>query len=204
MRSPRGRVDAIIVGVGTVLRDDPLLTCRAGRPQRIATRIVLDTHLRTPLRAQLVRTARQLPTRIFCGPDAPVRRARALEQAGCVVQRIARTRDGLSLPAVLDALGRQQVADGRLKGGNRLLSDQPMTNVLVEGGGTLLGRFFDQRLADELHVYVAPLLIGGRAAPGPLNSKGAATVAGALRLPWEASLRRLGSGYLFQTRLPPR
>jgi diaminohydroxyphosphoribosylaminopyrimidine deaminase/5-amino-6-(5-phosphoribosylamino)uracil reductase len=183
----RGRVDAILVGIGTVLRDDPLLTCRVSRPKRVATRVVLDTHLRTPLRSKLVRTAGRIPTLMFCGKNAAARRARAFEQAGCVIQRVAQTRDGVSLPAVLDILGRRQ-----------------MTNVLVEGGGALLGRFFDERLADELHAYIAPLLIGGRAAPGPLNGEGVATVARALRLPRNAQSGRLGTGYVLQTRLPRR
>jgi diaminohydroxyphosphoribosylaminopyrimidine deaminase/5-amino-6-(5-phosphoribosylamino)uracil reductase len=179
----RGRVDGIVVGIGTVLRDDPLLTCRVGRPRRIATRIVLDTKLRTPPGAQLVRTARDVPTWIFCGPNPPLRRARTLEHAGCVIHRVTATRHGVSLAAVLAVLGRV-----------------PMTNVLVEGGGTLLGRFFDaQELADEFHVYVAPLLIGGTAAPGPLHGEGVRDVAAALRLKL-LSMRRLGAGWYLQAR----
>lgn len=181
----RGRLDAILVGVGTVLSDDSLLTCRVGRPKRIATRVVLDTKLRTPPGSQLVRTARQTPTWIFCARDAPPRRARTLEQAGCVLQRVPQTRYGLSLPSILDTLGQHQ-----------------MTNVLVEGGGVLLGRFFDLHLMDEFHVYVAPLLIGGQDAPGPLRTRGVADVAAALRLPPTARLVRLGSGYFLQARVP--
>jgi diaminohydroxyphosphoribosylaminopyrimidine deaminase/5-amino-6-(5-phosphoribosylamino)uracil reductase len=183
----RGRVDAILVGVGTVLCDDPLLTCRLGRPRRVATRIILDTHLRTPPRCRLVRSARQTPTWIFCTRNPPPKRARSLEQAGCLLHQMPRARAGVSLPAVLDALGQQQ-----------------MTNVLVEGGGTLLGSFFDQRLADELHVYVGPLLVGGREAPGPLGGRGIGRVADALRLPEAAPLRRLGTGHFLSARLPPR
>jgi diaminohydroxyphosphoribosylaminopyrimidine deaminase/5-amino-6-(5-phosphoribosylamino)uracil reductase len=180
----RGRLDAIIVGLGTVLRDDPLLTCRVGRPPRVATRIVLDTQLRTPLRSQLVRTAQATPTWIFCGKTAPARRAATLEAAGCRVLRVPATDQGVSLPTVLGMLGRQM-----------------FTNVLVEGGGTVLGRFLDQRLADELHVYIAPLLIGGSAAPGPWHTAGVARVAQAPRLPDRCRLRPLGNGHLLQQRL---
>lgn len=180
----RGRLDAILVGLGTVLTDDPLLTCRVGRPRRIATRVVLDSSLRTPLGSQLVRTARRTPTLIFHGRQASARRARALVRADCELQPVALTRAGLSLPAILDALGARQ-----------------MTNILVEGGGRLLGQFFDQRLADELHVYIAPLLIGGRNAPGPLHARGAATVADAWHLPPGARLKPLGNGYFLQCRM---
>jgi len=180
----RGRLDAILVGLGTVLADDPLLTCRVGRPRRIATRVVLDSSLRTPLGSQLVRTARRTPTLIFHGRQASARRARALVRADCEWQPVPLTRAGLSLPAILDALGARQ-----------------MTNILVEGGGRLLGQFFEQRLADELHVYIAPLLIGGRNAPGPLHARGAATVADAWHLPPAARLKPLGNGYFLQCRM---
>jgi diaminohydroxyphosphoribosylaminopyrimidine deaminase/5-amino-6-(5-phosphoribosylamino)uracil reductase len=174
----RGRLDAILVGIGTVLRDDPLLTCRVGRPRRVATRIVLDANLRTPLRSQLVRSARQVPTWIYHAREAPVRRARALARAGCVLHAVSGVGGRLSLAAILDDLGRQQ-----------------MTNVLVEGGGKLLGSFFDQGLADEFHVYIAPTLIGGAAAPGPLQGNGVRSIAAALSLSRGASLTRLGDGY---------
>ncbi|MBU0608356.1 MAG: bifunctional diaminohydroxyphosphoribosylaminopyrimidine deaminase/5-amino-6-(5-phosphoribosylamino)uracil reductase RibD [Armatimonadetes bacterium] len=174
----RGRLDAILVGIGTVLTDDPLLTCRVGRPRRVATRVVLDSRLRTPLSSQLVRTARRVPTWVFHGRGAPARRARALEKAGCVLHAIPRSGDGLALPALLDVLGEHQI-----------------TNVLVEGGGVLLGNFFDKELADEFHIYIAPLLIGGSQAPGPLHALGVSTVARALRLPGEPRVRRLGGGY---------
>jgi len=184
----RGRIDAIIIGVGTVLSDNPLLTCRAGRPRRLATRIIIDTKLRTPPASQLVQTADQPPTWIFHGPDAPRLRARALENAGCVLHRVPTTARGVSLPAVLNTLGKRQ-----------------MTNVLVEGGSALLGSFFDQKLADEYHVYIAPILIGGAAAPGPLGALGADKVAHALRLSSPSTnsrprLRPLGDGYLLQAR----
>ncbi len=179
----RGRVDAILVGGNTVLTDDPQLTCRVGRARRVATRVVLDAELRTPLKARLVRSAHKTPTWIVCAAGAPRSRAKALEAAGCVVQRVARERPGLSLPAVLDLLG-----------------SAGMTNVLVEGGGRLLGSFLDERLADEFHIYVAPLLIGGVQAVSALSGRGAATVREALCLPEKTTIRRLRSGWLVRAR----
>jgi diaminohydroxyphosphoribosylaminopyrimidine deaminase/5-amino-6-(5-phosphoribosylamino)uracil reductase len=172
----RGRVDAIIVGIGTVLRDDPLLTCRLVRPRRIATRVVLDSDLRTPPHSQLVRTARQVPTWVFHARNASSRRARALAKAGCQLHGVPTMSVGLSLPAVLDTLGAQE-----------------MTNVLVEGGGRVLGSFFDQRLADEFHIYLAPRLIGGASSPGPLHGMGVSTVGAVATL--SPALVRLGDGW---------
>ncbi len=181
----RARVDAIIVGVGTVLSDNPVLTCRAARPKRQATRVVLDSRLRIPLGSRLVRTAGREPTWIFCGPRGSQKRLAALRKAGCVVRRVPTTSRGLSLEAVLDVLGRHQ-----------------MTNVVVEGGGRLLGSFFDQGLADEVQIYIAPILLGGAAAPGPLHQAGVARLKDAVRLPRsDNKLHRLGHGYLLQARL---
>ncbi|MBU0637553.1 MAG: bifunctional diaminohydroxyphosphoribosylaminopyrimidine deaminase/5-amino-6-(5-phosphoribosylamino)uracil reductase RibD [Planctomycetes bacterium] len=184
----RGRLDAIIVGSETVRRDDPLLTCRVGRPRRRATRIVLDTDLTTPPSRRVVKTAAEVPTWFFCSTRAPRGRADALGKAGCLVHRVPVDRtgavDGVSLRAVLDVLGEHQ-----------------MTNVLVEGGGRVLGGFFDQRLADEVHIYMAPLLVGGVAAVNALNGRGVRTMAEALRLPAATRPRRLGAGWLIAARL---
>ncbi len=177
----RAIVDAILIGVGTVRTDDPQLTCRLARPRRVATRIVLDSHLRTPIRARLVRSSRQIPTWIVCSTQAPDARAATLERAGCRIVRLPRRRRGLDLERLLDLLGRES-----------------MTRLLVEGGGRVLGSFFDADLYDELHVYVAPRLIGGREAPGPLEGCGVRRVADAAGLP-EPRVRRLGSGWVIMS-----
>lgn len=180
----RGLMDAIVVGAQTALRDDPLLTCRAARPRRIATRVVLDSQLRLPERAQLVRTARKTPTLVFCSTRAPASRRKRLESHGVGIATVRSGRGGLNLGDVLDELGRRRFA-----------------NVLVEGGGRLLGRMVDEALADEIHVYIAPLLIGGVAAIGALHANGPATVAEALRLPRPLTVRRVGTCSLVCARL---
>lgn len=180
----RARVDAIVVGVGTVLADDPLLTARDVPRRRVARRVVLDTHLRTPLLSRLVRTAREAPTWIFCGRAAPRRRMAALRDKGVIVLPVRSDRDGIDLDDVLQALGGAEC-----------------TNVLVEGGGRLLGRCVDAGIGDELNVYLAPLLIGGADAPGALQARGPARLADAVRLGGDAALRRLGSGWLLEARL---
>lgn len=152
----RGRVDGIIVGIDTVLADDPELTARLVPPRRVATRIVLDPRLRTPIKSKLVQTAVGVPTLIVtttaqCASTA----ARRLAERDCMVMGIRHGPRGFDMKALA-----------------RLLHAGGMTNVLVEGGGRTLGAFLDAGLADEARIYVAPILIGGRAAPAALNALG--------------------------------
>ncbi len=178
----RGRVDAIVVGVETVIADDPELTARLARPRRTATRIVLDSRLRTPLSAKIVRSARKPPTLIVTTEVgwSHGRARKLLEKAGCEVIRLKSTRSGKSTASGISPEALLRELHGRM-----------MTNVLVEGGGRVLGSFLDARLADEAHIFVAPRLIGGQTAPGPLRGRGPQTMRD---LPGIASVkaRRLG------------
>lgn len=180
----RGLVDGILVGINTALRDDPLLTCRAVSPRRIATRIVLDSELKLTAGARLVRTVAEAPLLLFCSRSAAARRRRMLAAAGAEVVTAPASGGRIKLGFVLDNLG----ARG-------------FTNLLVEGGGQVLGDFLAQRLADEAHVYIAPLLLGGDQAPGPLGGRGPARVVEGLRPPRRPTLRPLGDGWLMQFRM---
>lgn len=146
----RGYVDAVLVGAGTVAADDPQLTCRMVKPRRIARRVVLDGRLRVPLYSQLVRTSRQVPVLIVCtepAADEHHEKVAALKDEGCQVLPLPQVRPGrIDLRALLSWCGSQR-----------------MTNIMVEGGGHVLGEFLDARLADELAVFLAPMLIGGGA-----------------------------------------
>ena len=177
----RGRVDAVMVGIGTALRDDPLLTCRA-RPRRSALRIIVDSTARLPLTSQLVRTARQWPVIVACTKAAPRSRISRLEDAGCRILQ-CRAHSG---KVDLRSLARQ-------------LGEMELTNVLIEGGGALLGSFLDHRLIDEVMVFVAPKLIGGRDAP-TIAGCGVARLSDALSL-HSTVLRRFGDDALICGRL---
>ena len=181
----RGRVDAIITGIGTVLADDPLLTCRGCRPCRIARRVVLDSRLRTPLRSKLLRTAGQVPVIVATTPEAVERRfrqVRRMQASGAEVLSIRSRRGRVDFRELLAELGRRE-----------------MTNVLVEGGSELLGTVFDESLADEAYVFVAPRIIGGRRARGAVGGVGPRLVAGSDR-PDEVVCRRLGPDWLYHLR----
>jgi diaminohydroxyphosphoribosylaminopyrimidine deaminase/5-amino-6-(5-phosphoribosylamino)uracil reductase len=160
----RGRVDAIVVGRGTAVADDPQLRARPAGP-RVATRIVVDTHAALGGDSRLVQTAREAPVLIAVGPDAPFEKCQFLTAAGCEVLVCAARERGPRLDQLLAELGRRR-----------------MTNVLVEGGGQLLGSLFDARAVDEVHVFIANKLIGGDGAPSPVAGTGVARVADALHL----------------------
>lgn len=150
----RGRMDAIIVGRRTAMADDPALIAQPPGP-RTAVRVVVDTHAALPPASRLVQTARTVPSLVAVGETVdPVRRQR-LEDAGCEVLTCPGPNTETRLRSLLCALGRRR-----------------LTNVLVEGGGQLLGSLFDLRLVDEAHVFVAAKLVGGQAAPGPVGGQG--------------------------------
>ncbi len=159
----RGRMDAICVGIGTALADDPSLTARPPGP-RTPVRLVLDPSARLPIGSRLVATAREAPTWVAVTRNAPESRVEGLIAAGCEVLRFDEE-DPVPIRPLLDELGRRG-----------------MTNVLIEGGGRVLGAFFDAREIDEVDVFVAPILVGGPANHVPIQGLGMSTMAEALRL----------------------
>lgn len=163
----RGRVDAVLVGLGTVLSDDPLLTARPPGP-RTATRIVLDDRAETPTDGRLAATLGEAPVLVVCSDFAPTGRIAALRDAGLEVFVAVSAERRARLTNLLDELGRRR-----------------MTNLMVEGGAGALGAFHDANLLDEVHVFLAPKLVGGAAAPAPLGGQGVARIADS------ATLRRL-------------
>jgi diaminohydroxyphosphoribosylaminopyrimidine deaminase / 5-amino-6-(5-phosphoribosylamino)uracil reductase len=155
----RARHDAVGVGIGTVLADDPRLTVRdaAALPSgRVPARVVFDSRLRLPLSSILVQTAREVPTWVLTGVDAPDDVERAIADAGCAVVRIPNS-----------AEGRVDVAAAL-----RLLASHGVVSILIEGGAELAGSVLASRLADELHAFVAPVLLGPRGRPGAVDWAG--------------------------------
>lgn len=161
----RARMDAVAVGIGTALADDPQLTVRdAEGPNPV--RVVFDTQLRTPYGGQLAATARETPTWIIASEEAPVELEELLLERGVEVIRVPPSAEGrIDLQAALGALAKRGVV-----------------TLLVEGGAELAGSLLASRHVDELHAFIAPLLLGPRGRPGAVDWAGPDTPTEAPRI----------------------
>ena len=146
----RATHDAILVGTGTALADDPQLTCRLpGLGHRTPVRVVLDRHLRIPLGAHLVTEAQQIPTWFIALPGGDPARRQALHDSGVDI-----------IDAAPDGTGQIDLADAL-----RRLGERGLTRLLVEGGGRLVASLLRSRFVNRLVWLHAPLLLGGDGVP---------------------------------------
>jgi diaminohydroxyphosphoribosylaminopyrimidine deaminase/5-amino-6-(5-phosphoribosylamino)uracil reductase len=159
----RGRVDAVVAGIGTALADDPQLTARPPGP-RTAARVILDSKGRLPAASRLAAGAREVAV-VVATAAAPPDRVAALEVCGCEVLALPGADGRVDVDALLAELGRRR-----------------FTNVLVEGGAGVHGSFLDAGAVDEVHVFIAPRLAGGAGALTPVGGRGASRMADAWRL----------------------
>jgi diaminohydroxyphosphoribosylaminopyrimidine deaminase/5-amino-6-(5-phosphoribosylamino)uracil reductase len=179
----RARIDAIIVGSSTVLADDPDLTARDVPIRRTAHRVVLDGRLRTPESARLVRTAEQTPTIIFTTRDrAGSAKARRLTVRGVTIIPVGTQSKRLSVSACL-----------------KHLQQRDMTNVVVEGGPSVLSTFFRHKLVDEAWIFTAPILLGDERVPCSVTTLRPRLIADALR-PRVIEVRTLDTDTLHRLR----
>jgi diaminohydroxyphosphoribosylaminopyrimidine deaminase / 5-amino-6-(5-phosphoribosylamino)uracil reductase len=188
----RGRMDAILVGAGTALRDDPLLTARPAGP-RVATRIVVDSTVQIPLNSRLIQSAREVPLLVAATPAAATDNVRRLEQQGAEV---------LILPLAADGNHSTHAAQGiDLHSLFQELGRRRFTNVLVEGGSRLFGSLFDSDLADEVHVFVAPKIVGGSQAVSAVAGHGNSFINEAVNL-GEVHFEQLADDVYINARRP--
>ena len=152
----RSEADAIVVGIGTILADDPELTVRREPPwPREPCRVVVDSRGRTPLTARVLSAGRPERTLIAVTESAPADRLRALQAQGVQVLRLPSRDRRVDLSALMSALAQREVVA-----------------LLLEGGGELNAGFLEAGLVDRVAVFVAPMLLGGREAPTPLEGSG--------------------------------
>ncbi len=173
----RNKYSCIMAGIGTVLADDPLLTCRIPGG-RNPTRIICDSSLRLPLDSQLVQTATEVPTIVACADSAGIDKEKALAQKGVQVIRCGTKRVDLSL--LMQKLGAQN-----------------LDSVLVEGGGALNFSLLKAGLVQRVYSFVAPKIFGGAAAPSPVAGSGVLEVADAFSLS-QLDARKIGSDVLIE------
>ncbi|MBI2612350.1 bifunctional diaminohydroxyphosphoribosylaminopyrimidine deaminase/5-amino-6-(5-phosphoribosylamino)uracil reductase RibD [Candidatus Kaiserbacteria bacterium] len=170
-RSLRGSYQAVLVGIRTILSDDPHLGVRA-QGKRDPLRIILDPDLRIPLSAKVLRDQNVLIAASF---GAPRRKKMALEKRGSTILLFK----GKGIP---------------LRGLLRELRKRNIVSILVEGGGKTIGSFLDERLLDRVYAFYAPVLIGGKDA-STIGGRGVRTLHGASRLN-DVSVMRFGDNVL--------
>ncbi len=176
----RHELDALLVGVGTVLEDDPELTCRGTMPRgRGLIRVILDSRLRTPQTARVLADTSN-PVLFYCAADAGVQRRRRLEGRGAEVVVVPRSRGRLSLGHVLEDLGRRDVL-----------------GLLVEGGSSIHWSFLSLGAVDKFYFILSPSLLGGRKAVPVVGGSGFSDLATAPRFNI-ARISRMGGDVILE------
>jgi len=175
----RSQVDAVVVGVGTVIHDDPALTARlSDRPLKLAPkqplRVVLDSRLRTPPTARICAKQDQAKTLIVTTSRAS-RPRRPFEQAGVEILSLSKKKGRVSLPALMTVLGKRGI-----------------TSVLIEGGSTINAAVLREKLVSHVLFYLAPTLLGGQDAKAVIGGRSPERLAQALTLR-HVTVRRIGN-----------
>ncbi len=187
VHSLRNQLDAILIGIETATIDDPSLTTRLeGQKGKDPLRVVLDSHLRLSPDSKMLKQESAAATWVFCTTDASKEKEERLLQAGAVIHRVATTtRNRLDLEGVLKVLGK-----------NNILS------LLVEGGAGVHGSFLQQRLVDEVYLFVAPFFIGS--AGTALLADFSTSDLGVVEKLVEVDVQRLGVDTLLHGLFPER
>jgi diaminohydroxyphosphoribosylaminopyrimidine deaminase/5-amino-6-(5-phosphoribosylamino)uracil reductase len=162
----RASMDAVAVGIGTALADDPQLTARIDGVHRQPRRVVFDSTARLPLHSKLVADAPEIPLIVVVSRAAPRGYTNALETAGAQVIVATGQNEPARVASALDQLA---------------ALDPPVTSMLLEGGPHLAGSFMDAGAIDEVRLFIAPLVLGGRTARVPVEGEGVERVSDALR-----------------------
>ncbi|MEI5908683.1 bifunctional diaminohydroxyphosphoribosylaminopyrimidine deaminase/5-amino-6-(5-phosphoribosylamino)uracil reductase RibD [Bacillus spongiae] len=164
--------DGILVGIGTILNDNPHLTTRLPQSGNHPIRIVLDTHLQIPLSSNIVQVD-GCQTIVFCGKNASETKEKDLLRHDVKVVRCKAEK--VTIPFVLNELGKRKI-----------------TSILVEGGAEIHGAFFAQKAFQQLIMYVAPTLIGGQNSLSVFGGQGVKSIDDGLKVEYE-KIEKLGS-----------
>jgi diaminohydroxyphosphoribosylaminopyrimidine deaminase / 5-amino-6-(5-phosphoribosylamino)uracil reductase len=179
----RAECDAVAVGIGTALADDPQLTARVDGVARQPRRVVFDSVGRLPLDGQLVRDARRTPLTVVVSRAAPRSATDALVAHGADVVVATGENEPARVCSALDQLGAAGVG-----------------SILLEGGPHLAGAFLDAGQVDEIRLFLAPLVLGGRTARDPIEGEGVERIAEAVRV-LELGCERVGDDLQVSARI---
>jgi diaminohydroxyphosphoribosylaminopyrimidine deaminase/5-amino-6-(5-phosphoribosylamino)uracil reductase len=179
----RASVDAVTIGIGTALTDDPQLTARVENVHRQPRRVVFDSLARLPITSQLVCIAAEVPLIVVVSRAAPRTECDALVAAGA---------------EVIVATGENEPA--RVRSGLDQLGSLGIASILLEGGPHLAGAFLDAGEIDEVRLFLAPMLLGGRSARDPLEGEGVERIAEAISA-LTLDCERVGEDLLISARL---
>lgn len=174
----RHHVSAIMVGVNTVIQDDPLLTCRLEEGKN-PIRIICDTHLRTPLTSKIVKTANDIKTYIATSSEDK-NKMKLYQNHGCEILSIKKKGNHIDLSSLMQHLGNMQI-----------------DSLVLEGGSLMNWSALEQQIVDELKIYIAPKIFGG-SAKFPVGGEGISLPNDAIRLkPYAFS--QIGNDYLIES-----
>jgi diaminohydroxyphosphoribosylaminopyrimidine deaminase / 5-amino-6-(5-phosphoribosylamino)uracil reductase len=179
----RAECDAVAVGIGTALADDPLLTARVEGVHRQPRRVVFDSLARLPLTARLVSDANEIPLTVVVSRAAPRAATDALRSHGVEIVVAPGENETARVCSALDQLGAAGVG-----------------SILLEGGPHLAGAFLDAGEVDEIRLFLAPLVLGGRTARDPLEGEGVEAISEAVRA-LTLDCERVGDDLLVSARL---
>ena len=179
VQEQRLKYTGIMVGVGTVLADDPMLTCRLEN-SRNPVRIICDSHLRTPLTSKIVRTAKTIPT-ILASSSKDQQKIKNYEELGCQVLYVPEKNGHIDLNRLMEILGATKI-----------------DSILLEGGGSLNWSALESGIVQKVQTYIAPKLFGGEEAKTPVEGKGFPDPASAVLLK-NSEMIRLGDDFLIES-----
>ena len=170
-----------MVGVGTVIADDPMLTCRTENG-RNPVRIICDTHLRIPEECNIVKTAKEIPT-IIAVCDTEPKKAERLAGAGCEILTVGEADGHTDLRQLMKIAGERKI-----------------DSILIEGGGELNWSALQAGIVSKVQTYIAPKLFGGAGAKSPLSGQGVPSPDKAFMLT-DSRVRQLGEDFLIESRV---